>query len=83
METLVDGHMPVNSDDSMKIIFGDQRLWPSVIVRLQKCFPVGTKSKYDIMVVRNNIFSKEYILSRTLTDQKRRRGKDVSGKIDL
>ena len=78
VEGLVDKHMPINSDDSMKLIFGDHRLWPSVILRLQNRFNVSYEGKYDSSAIRNNIFGREYFLSRTLTDVKRSSGKDVS-----
>ena len=78
VETLVETHLPVKSDLSMKLIFGDQRLWPSVVARLLKVFPPGNKHKYDMMVIRKNILHNDYVKSRTLTEQGRRRGKSVS-----
>ena len=78
METLIEKNLPVKSDLEMKLVFGDQRLWPSVVARLQQVFPPGNKHKYDMMVIRKNIFHDDYVKSRTLTDQGRRRGKNVS-----
>ena len=78
VETFVDDNMPVKSDTAMKSIFGDQRVWPCVVARLQKSFPPGATNKYDMMVIRNNLFDSAYVKKRTLTDQKRRRGEDVS-----
>ena len=78
MEGLVEKHMPISSDDSMKMIFGDQRLWASVIVRLQHRFNSNYNGKYDSSAIRNTIFTREYFLSRTLTDVNRSSGKDVS-----
>ena len=79
MEKLVNENMPISSDDSMKLIFGDQRVWPSAIAWLQTNCPEDQNGPgYEMFHIRELIFDKAYCTKRVLSAVGRRRGEDVS-----